>query len=63
VRGAREAHELVERLLGGRILLDGLGPPLEGGHLVDELLLGDLGQSAQQVWRSAGSVTRESCTS
>ena len=48
VRRAREAHELVERLLGRRILLDRLGPPPEGGDLIDELLLGDLGEAAQQ---------------
>ena len=48
VRGARQPQELVERLLRRRILLDGLGPPAEGGDLIDQLVLGDLGQAAQE---------------
>ena len=48
VRRARQPQELVERLLRRRVLLDRLGPPAEGGDLIDQLVLGDLGQAAQE---------------
>ena len=48
VRGARQPQQLVERLRRRRIFLDRLGPPAEGGDLIDQLVLGDLGQAAQQ---------------
>ena len=48
VRRARQPQELVERLRRRRIFLDRLGPPAEGGDLIDQLVLGDLRQPAQQ---------------
>ena len=45
---ARQPQQLVERLGGRGILLDGFGPPLEGRHLIDQLAFGDLGQPPQQ---------------
>ena len=48
VRGAGQPQQLVDGLRRRRILLDGLGPPAEGGDLIDQLVLGDLRQPAQQ---------------
>ena len=46
---AGEAQRLVEGLLGRGRLHDGARPPIEGGNLVHQLVLGDVGQTAQDA--------------
>ena len=48
VGGAGQAQQLIQSLLGGRILHHRFRPPLERGHLVHKLGLENLRQASQQ---------------
>ena len=49
MRGAGQSQRLVESLLRGRVLDDRARPPIECGDLVDQLVLGDVRQTAEDT--------------